>query len=358
MAVPAISVRVAVDVLDPDVDVEKVVDPHPLVVGVAMLPETKMKSGSSKVKASPMVISALEVNANDIDVEVETIGAVSESLLCDSTGAAISVDVKTLVAPMFVAPVKTTAAVRSPKFAACVELDVVTPVAIVKVQNVYLVITAPMAVKATAALVVPELLSCALNVVVPQPLVLGTARLPSTKLGNTRVMTSLMDKSALHANENDTEVGAEVTGLSMTNKLCVSTGFAVAVDVTIAVLEMSTLEPARVTATVRVLRFAACTAAAVVTPAPSVSVHFVKAARICPTDTRAIDAVAVPEPDGVAVKVVVLHPLALGDRELANVNPGRTTVSVSPTLSATLSANEKDIDELALVMSVARDSSV
>lgn len=162
-----------------------------------------------------------------------------------------------LTAPMLSDPLSTADTSREVSPAPWDELGVVTPELMLTVQNVFLLSSAPAAVSTMAALAVDDPLDVALNVVELQPLVDGVARVPHTKFGNTSVSWSLIDTSALRANENPISDGADVTGLLIVRILCVNAGSSTAVDSTMAVADTSADEPANATATVRVFRFAA-----------------------------------------------------------------------------------------------------
>ena len=81
----------------------------------------------------------------------------------------------------------------------------------------------------------------------------------------------------------------------------------IAVDVTIGVA-ITFAEFASVTATVRVFVFPFCGEEAVVTPVAIVISHVLKAARCASAAVRVIVAIAPPEPDEAAVKVVLPQP--------------------------------------------------
>ena len=98
---------------------------------------------------------------------------------------------------------------------------------------------------------------------------------------------------------------------------------------------------ARVTATVRVLKSAACATVAVVTPLPTVTVHSVSAARVADAAVS-VSVVVAPDPDVAAVNVVDPHPLdTLKPDGDAMVNAGSFSAMLSLLVctSATFSTN-------------------
>jgi len=101
-----------------------------------------------------------------------------------------------------------------------------------------------------------------------------------------------------------------VTGVPTLNKVDESRGATIAVDSTIAVADMLVLDPARVTAIVRVFKFSVCVTRGVVKV--DVSAHTLFAGNTDPPDVNVIDAVAVVESATEAVKVVEPQPLAEG----------------------------------------------
>lgn len=137
-----------------------------------------------------------------------------------------------------------------------------------------------------------------------------------------------------------------------------STGWSRAVDSTIAVGTMFVLDPAKVTATVRVAKFTVCDVGLVVTPVVISIAQSVPATIMLSPAVKVMVAPAVLDCDGAAVKVVVPHPLTAGERVAANVKSGKTRAIVSDTLNATLSAKDKETAEPAAVTGLATVSLV
>jgi len=162
---------------------------------------------------------------------------------------------------------------------------------------------------------VPELVPIAVNVVVPQPLVVAVSPDAAIEnVGNTNAIELPAVKEMLSANMNEIADGAVITGLSMVSKLCCNTddvGAVVSVDDEIVTAVMSAAS-ANVTATVRALRAGVdvelCAFPLVVTPDPTVTSHLVPAASVgvlvAAVSVRV--AVVVPDPDDVAPENVVV----------------------------------------------------
>jgi hypothetical protein len=96
--------------------------------------------------------------------------------------------------------------------------------------------------------------------------------------------------------------------------------------------------PARVTAIVRVFRFAACALAAFVTPEEMVTLQRVRAGSTVWSDIKVIDAVADPEFAPVAVNVVEPQPLVVGVTKFAIVVLGKVTTTVSSNPNSTFNS--------------------
>jgi hypothetical protein len=235
------------------------------------------------------------VTEDGVDVAVLAI----VSTLCVSVVRATAVEVVIAAAAMFVAPANVAPTVRVPRCIACAAALVITPVATVTVHVVPAASVAEAAVNVSVAVAVPELEPAAVNVVAPQPLVVGVAGDPATvKLGSTSAILSAAWSAVFKLNSKATEVGAAVTGLASVSELCV-TLVGSSVDVAMAVA--ATLSaPANVTATVRVFRFAACAMALVVTPVITDNVHDVPAASV---PLPAVNINVLPDPEDVNVVV-------------------------------------------------------
>jgi hypothetical protein len=181
------------------------------------------------------------------------------------------VDVTIAPAPMSLTSesANVTAAVRALSFAPCTLLLVVTPVAIVTEHSWYAFSVAVAAVSVSVAVVCPELAVPAVNSVAPQPLLSSGTELGASSVlanwndGSTSAMLSAgaaVPRGAFRAKLNVIDDSAAVTGLAITSLLCwnAAVGAATAVDVVIdEVAAAMSVADARVTATVRVLKFAA-----------------------------------------------------------------------------------------------------
>ena len=100
------------------------------------------------------------------------------------------------------------------------------------------------------------LVQAAVNVVVPQPLLLVVGEAVEANVGNTNTIVLVAAIGTFNANVNEIADEAVITGLSMVSKLCCNTddvGAVVAVDDEIATAVMSAAS-ANVTVTVRALR--------------------------------------------------------------------------------------------------------
>ena len=158
------------------------------------------------------------------------------------------------------------------------------------------------------------LVQAAVNVVVPQPLLLVVGEAVEANDGNTNAIVLVATIGTFNANVNEIADGAVITGLSMVSKLCCNTddvGAVVAVDDEIVTAVMSAAS-ANVTVTVRALRAGVdvelCAFPLVVTPDPTVTSHLVPAASVgvlvAAVSVRV--AVVVPDPDDVAPENVVV----------------------------------------------------
>jgi hypothetical protein len=174
----------------------------------------------------------------------------------DAPAACVAVDAEMAVAAMFVAPAKVTAIVRVFRFAACALAPVVTPVAIVTLHVTPEDSVAVAADNVTAAPAVPELAVAAVNVVEPQPFVVGVDKDPRVNVGSTTLMVSAAASGALSEKCKEIEDAPEVTEFAITNPLNVTADASIAVDFAIDAAAMF-VDEARVIAAVRVFRFCA-----------------------------------------------------------------------------------------------------
>ena len=191
------------------------------------------------------------------------------------------------------------------------------------------------------------LAAVAVKVVVPQPLTVIDPSVPIPNVGNTNAMVSAAFIGTFNANVNTIEDGADVTGLLITNEVRwnAGVGCVTAVDTAIAVDVMS-LADASVTATILVLRFAACASPPVVTPVPTVAVQREPETSVAVAAVSVSVAVAVAELVPTALNVVVPHPAdTVGVPSVPKVNVGNTNAIVSPTSTGAFSENLYDTGE-------------
>ena len=229
------------------------------------------------------------------------------------------------------------------RFALCAAALVVTPVATVTMHSVFASSVAVAAVSVIAAVAVAEFATVDVNVVVPHPLVVGVDVVASVNVGSVSTMVSLAFTGAFDTNRNDNEDAANVTGFAIVSTLVLSTGASTAVDVVIATADTS-VTPARVTATLRVFRFAVCTALLAVTPAPMFTVHCSYAFSVALAAVSVIAAFAAPPLLSAAVNVVLPHPLLVTLPTLLSPNVGSVSVILSLAFSGTFNANVYESD--------------
>jgi hypothetical protein len=138
--------------------------------------------------------------------------------------------------------------------------------------------------------------------------------------------------------------------------LCVSAGATVALDDKIGVVLMSATE-LRVTATVRVAKFAACALLSVVIPDGMVTVQVVSLGSVAVPAVRTNFAVPVPELAAAAPNEVELHPLAEGVIPVMT-KLGKVTSILSPTSIATFISKVNATEVAAEVTGLASTSTV
>ena len=220
---------------------------------------------------------------------------------------------------------------------------VVTPAPTVTAHCEYALRVAAPAVSISVAVAVPEFALVAANVVVPHPLMLIDAGVPTTNVGTTSAMLSDASRGAFSANVNVIDDSCCATALAITSELnCkAGVGCTTAVDDAIAVVAeaMSTAD-ASVTPTFLAVSPAACALALVVTPVSTDTVHTAAAAStVEPAVNVSVD-VAVPELALDAVNVVEPQPAdSPGDARVPRVKVGSTSAIASDAFSGTFSAN-------------------
>jgi hypothetical protein len=129
-------------------------------------------------------------------------------------------------------------------------------VLIVTVHRVPAARVAVAAVNVTVAVAVFELAFAAVNVVEPQPLVVGVARVARVKVGNTMAMVSAAASPVFKENEKEIDDAEDAKLFETVSTALDTVGSVTAVDVAMVKAVMSATA-ASVTATVRVARFAA-----------------------------------------------------------------------------------------------------
>ena len=176
----------------------------------------------------------------------------------------------------------------------------------------------------------------------------------NVKSGSTRAISSPTFSGVFISKEYVIGDATAVDGRAIVRVLCVSTGASTAVDSAIA--PAAILPVARVAATVRVARLAACDALLVVTPVGTDTVHGSYAASVAVPAARLSVASAWPELVTVGVNVVEPHPVTVtcADVEMpVMVNVGSTSSMLSvECTSGMFSANVNDTALAAAVTGV------
>jgi len=220
----------------------------------------------------------------------------------------------------------------------------VTPVPIVTVHCVAAA-NEPDTANTNVAEPVPPAIPFTLNVSGPHPLAVGVAKVSNPKSGRTNAMLEPDPICSLIENVYDMAVAVAVDGFVMTSSLCVNDKGR-AVDVVIEVGETSS-DAASVTDAFRSVQSAACANGLVVTPVPTVTVHWIPAESTAVSTVRTRAADAVPGAVSAALNVVDEHPLVLRDPGVLNWKCGKikVTVSLVPESNAVLRENVYDMDE-------------
>jgi hypothetical protein len=241
------------------------------------------------------------------------------------------------------------------RFAVCAAALVVTPVDTVTMHSVSAFSVAVAAVSVMAAVAVAEFATVEVNVVVPHPRVVGVDVVTSVNVGSVSTIVSLVFTGAFDTKRNDRDEAAHVTGFAIVSTLVLSTGAATAVDVLMA-SDATSVAPDRVTATLRVFRFAVCTALLAVTPVPMFTVHCSYAFSVAVAAVSVIAAFAAPPLLSAAVNVVLPHPLFVRVPTLLSPNVGSVSVILSLAFSGTFNANVYDMDDTPDVTGVSMTS--
>jgi len=355
VAVFAVRVRVASAVPEFVAAAVNAVLPHPADM-VGTDGDVSVNVGSTRAMVSVVCSSgALSSNVYEIDVAVDVTGFATCKALADIAGTTVTVDVAIFTAAMSVTSPsrKVTAAVRELQFTTCAVLLVVTPVAMVTEHSSYALSTAVPAASVSVASASPVLAAVAVKTVLPHPLSAGDPSVPNWNAGSTKAMLSTglpVSRGEFRAKLNVIDDRASVTGLAITSWLYwnAAVGATTAVDGEIELLAAAmSAADARVTATVRLVKSAACACLLVVTPVATVTVHSDPAASVAVFAVRVRVASAVSEFVAATVNAVLPHPADMvgtdGDA-MANVGSTRAMVSVVCS-SGALSSNVYEIED-------------
>jgi len=230
--------------------------------------------GSSNAISSAASKGAFNANMNDIDVgaAVTAFDITNELAMIAGVGCTTAVEnVICVVAATSVADPNVTPTSLVLRSAVCATALVVTPVATDTVHSDPAASWLVAAVSVSVAVAVPEAVAATVNVVVPHPLdAAGVASVPIVNNGKRNAIASVLSRGAFNSNVYDNDDSDHIDESAIVTMLVLNAGAATAVDVVIAVAPMFVTD-ANVTAAVRVFRFAACVAAGVVTPVPTVT---------------------------------------------------------------------------------------
>jgi hypothetical protein len=249
-------------------------------------------------------------------------------------------DVAIASADTLLAPVIVIATVRVLSFATWALALAVTPVEIVIVQCVLADKTVVSVARISAAFDRPEFSNVGTNVVVPQLLVVGFARLAKVKPGSTSLIVSSNDSNVVSMNAYEIAVAVLATGLAIVKVLAVNAGAATAEDLNTDVSPMSSAA-VRDADTLMVLSFSLSPALPVVILPDIVIAHESNALKLPPLDVNINVAVGVPELELVTLNAVEPQPHTPGVGSVENENAGNLMLMASPTPRATLSAKVK-----------------
>jgi hypothetical protein len=203
------------------------------------------------------------------------------------------------------------------------------------------------------AVAVPELAFAAVNVVEPQPLVVGVASVARVKVGNTMAMVSAAARPVFKENVKAMDDGADNTGLETTRVLSCRSGATTAGDEIIVVAgTLSSL--ASVTAILRVFKFATWVAELVVMPVAICTVHCLRLASAAVAKVNDTVAVAVPVLEAAAVNVVEPQPLVKGVDIVVRAKVGSTILMTSPIAKSAVEAKTTVRDDAADVTGLLR----
>jgi len=269
-------------------------------------------------------------------------GLLTASDVPENAAMVEAVDVAIAVAEGLVAVAIVAVKVLIAKCAACA-VDGTLVVMAVLVVIVHVVTAANVAVatvNVTTALLCPLFATAAVNVLAPQPCMVGEARfgavpVESDQSGSAIIIVSPCASALEHWNVSTTALTAPAMGLLTTSDVPENAATAVAVELAIGVVA-GLVAAAIVAPMVRVCKFANWTAAAtpVVMSALVVMVHAVPAASAAVATVNVTAALFCPVFATAAVNVLVPHPCLVGAVPEASTHVGNTTTIVSPCASA------------------------
>lgn len=226
------------------------------------------------------------------------------------------------VADMSVASTNIAATLRLESSAGCAVVLATTPFWMMTMQRVPRLRVPVPAVNTKVAVAVPERVEDAVNVVVPQPLVMGDDRLVNTKCGSSIDSTLVACRGADTSKVNARGVAPPSAVFRIIKVLLTNSDAAVCVDIPTAAGEIVPMDI--VAPIVRAASFADCGVELVVIPVAIPIEHLRKASidvrvavNLSFADTR-------PESIVCTVKRVVAHPLVVGVDVAAKENPGTT----------------------------------
>ena len=158
----------------------------------------------------------------------------------------------------------------------------------------------------------------------PHPVRVAEPGVTTANCGSTIVMTSFTARSAFKANKNVTPDAAPVTGFASVSVLTINR-VGSAVETAIADVAMSD-DADRLTATVRSTQSATWAVAGAVTPVLMLTVHATFAESGLSFAVSVMLAPALSEAEGVAVNVVLPHPVVVALDKMPNMKFGITSV--------------------------------
>jgi len=180
-------------------------------------------------------------------------------------------------------------------------------------------------------------------VVVPQPNVVGAEVVTNTNDGNVTMIASPTTIALFNVNEK--ENGEAVAAVLSTRDMLspVNTVAMIAVDDSMAVAAIL-IEPAIVSAIVRIDKSAFCKEPGVVAPVAIVSVHIVCFDNVAVPAVNVKAASAAPLLEPTTVKVVDPQPVSVTEPSVAQTKLGNTTTIVSDAVRSAVTEKAKEIE--------------